>query len=142
MAMRKYCLLAVPFILALLVDAVFTLNGQPDSWWKGDYANMNELNPIGRVALSGGPVYAVFAFVFYSWVISSIIYTTPRYFSAVISLTATNAHIIAAHSWCETFNHFRVAMAASGVLAICVVQYLEETNANAVVHESDKSESV
>lgn len=127
MVTNKYCLLCCPFFFAMMVDMAFTLDGQSARWWNGDWTEIRELNPIGRWVLGYGPEFTVWAFAMYGLLISGIIMLMPRYIAAVMSFTAASSHIMACHSWCETFNAFRIAMAAMGILAICVVQYLEES---------------
>jgi hypothetical protein len=38
------------------VDAGLTLRGQPARYWQGDYASVQELNPLGRVLLQCHPL--------------------------------------------------------------------------------------
>ncbi len=47
--------LVVPVVGLYAADVAFTLSGQPPTYWAGDHAAVNEINPIGHALLSRGP---------------------------------------------------------------------------------------
>jgi hypothetical protein len=47
--------LVPPVVGIYALDVALTLTGQPPTYWAGDYATVNEINPVGYALLRLGP---------------------------------------------------------------------------------------
>ena len=54
----------IPLMLVMILDLFFTTIGQSEYYWQ-NYSFFNELNPVGQILLSVGPIY---------WILISILY--------------------------------------------------------------------
>lgn len=122
--MRKFLLLCLPLLVALVADWGFTIQGQPRVWWEGNYAFHSELNPIGKWVLSYGPDFTCLAVAIYAWLCCVFILATPPRIAAMICTGLTVGHTIGWHSWCESFNAARIAILATCILSLCTSEFL------------------
>ena len=141
--MRKFLLLCSPFLIALAFDVAYTMNGQTEAWWKGYESYICEGNPVCIHVLALGPAWTIAAFVFYATLISGIILKLKPDYACVVATATASGHILGAHSWCGSYTATRVAVAAFGLTAVCIVHFLsEQKHANPGLHESDKPQDV
>jgi hypothetical protein len=47
--------LVAPVVGIYVADVALTLSGQPAEYWAGDFATVNEINPVGHALLRLGP---------------------------------------------------------------------------------------
>ena len=91
--------LAIYPTLASLLDGTLTLTGQPDSYFDGDFATAEELNPIGYLALSTSPWLFGFGLLVWIFVFCSVLFFCRELMSTRISLVITALHILGAATW-------------------------------------------
>jgi hypothetical protein len=90
-------------VLAAMVpygcDIAITLYGQSNEYWKGDFSQTIEGNPIAHWILRFGPIpFAIFATTWASIIIFAIITFSQRY-SVGLSLMLVICHAIGFGSW-------------------------------------------
>jgi hypothetical protein len=99
---RRLCWI-VPFIM--LVDAAFTLFGQPSSFWS-DSSNTNEIDPVARFFLVRGVLPYIF------WVVLRIVLVlftasiTPRKVGLTILFFFLLEHFWGITSWILYYYHW------------------------------------
>lgn len=128
--MKKFLLLCCPILVCIAADVGFTLHGQPNTWWEGNWTTYRELNPVGQIALSFGPFLTGVSFCLYAVALCSAVMWLPNQYAAIITIAATFGHILGVHSWCNSCTMFgaRLATFAAAMVGICVTEYLCDKN--------------
>lgn len=96
----------IPLILVMFLDLIFTTIGQPEYYWQ-DHNFFNELNPIGQMLLSAGPIYWILISILYIALVLFLIANLPRPFNIMMAITFFLGHAWGSASWVtEIFYKF------------------------------------
>ncbi|MEM8783497.1 MAG: hypothetical protein AAGE65_11665 [Planctomycetota bacterium] len=95
---RRGPLMAMPWA-AFVADLGFTLLGQPDAYWQGDYTAHREANPVGQWWLAWHPLAFAAAGLIYGLLMTGLIYAAARWLACWIAVAWTIAHLTGAMSW-------------------------------------------
>jgi hypothetical protein len=91
--------LIVPAICYSLLDAGLTLYGQSDSYWSGNYADVNELSPSARGYLGSHPFAFLFHIACWISIFTCLILLLPEIPATFVSVTVIIVHMTGAASW-------------------------------------------
>lgn len=80
-------------------DVGFTLAGQPQDYWNGQYHSAIELNPIGHFFLVRHPYIFLSAALLWVLLLSTLIVCWNHPASAWIAIVVAIAHTLGAASW-------------------------------------------
>ena len=109
--------LCIPPTLACGCDVLMTLLGQGGSYWAGDYASVDEFNPLARLLLQQHPAAFLAAAVLSSVLVSTVLLRLPGPLAVVACFLVTFGHTVAAASWLARFGLAGVAGAVLLLLA-------------------------
>jgi hypothetical protein len=97
----KQNILAVfPVVLVMVLDGIFTLAGQPDSYWQ-DYSSFNEGSPLGQILMLN-PVHFVAFFIFYLLIVLFLIVNIKRPFNIIVAMGFFLGHSWGSATWVRT----------------------------------------
>jgi hypothetical protein len=93
-----------PVVVVFVADLCFTLAGQPETYWAGDYATATESNPLVKLLLIWSPGWVVVLALAWLALLSAIILWWPSgawgwRVAVVVALVHTLAHAVASASW-------------------------------------------
>lgn len=88
----------IPLILVMVLDLIFTIVGQPEDYWQ-NYSFFNELNPIGQILLSVGPIYWILVSILYIVFVLFLIANLPRPFNIMAAIAFFLGHAWGSASW-------------------------------------------
>ena len=122
--MRRRLWLCVPPALFALIDYAITMRGQPAAYWSGNYAAVNEGNPLVHWCMTTHP--ALFHGLTFLWIaaVSAFILKTPRLIArfAMLAITFSHAHCIGTWIWLsEPEDFFRMIALCTGCAIVCVM---------------------
>ena len=96
----------IPLILVMVLDLIFTTIGQPERYWQ-NYNFFNELNPIGQILLSAGPVYWILISILYIVFVLFLIANLRKPFNIMVATAFFLGHAWGSASWItEIFYKF------------------------------------
>jgi hypothetical protein len=98
---KKNLLLAAPVILAMIIDLVFTVTGQPDSYWT-DFSNLNEGSPLGIFFLSRNPILFLIFFLVYILFVLFLITKLKRPLNIMVAIGFFLGHVWGSSTWLWT----------------------------------------
>jgi hypothetical protein len=96
---RRLLGMGVPCLLALALDAMLTMCGQPDGYWAGNYSQTTEGSPIFRQFFVLGPVAAIAGNAAWAGVLIGLILLLPEALAVSLSLTVVFGHTAGAYTW-------------------------------------------
>ena len=101
LAKNKICKLwlCLPFVLAFLVDAAVTLQGQPACYWQGNRAMADEGFPLFLWSLHMGPWAFLLLCLVWVLVFSVLIIVLPDLCSEILGIALVNGHTFGAMTW-------------------------------------------
>ena len=86
-------------LLPKILDTTLTLAGQRAAYWRGDYSQVAEANPLMRWVLEQHPLgfvaVSLVGMVFYAW----LLYWMPRDFGKLVAFIIIFVHTYGAVSW-------------------------------------------
>ncbi len=91
--------LCVPPIALCAFDGCVTLWGQPAAYWAGDYAMVNEGNPLSAWLLARHPLAFAAAGVPYALLLAGAILWLPRRWSEAVAVLFTFSHAVGVVAW-------------------------------------------
>ncbi len=128
---RRRWLLILPPLFEFVADIVFTLQGQPASYWEGHTSNALEANPVGLYLLGWHPGAFLTCAIAYALFFSAAIAWLPEFWAFWISLglliahaSGTNSWLLMQGSWWEGLHN----TLAAAVAAICYRAYFIRWN--------------
>ena len=86
-------------ILAGLTDLAITLSFQKANYWKGDYVDVIEANPLMRFFLEVHPAMVIPPMLVWFVLISFFLLFLPAGFSLRLQVFLVTAHLIAVSGW-------------------------------------------
>lgn len=92
-------LILTPLILVMVLDLVFTLAGQPESYWQGNYLHFNEASPLGALLLPIHPAYFVLSFAFYIPFVLFLATNLARPLNIMVAIGFFLGHSWGSSSW-------------------------------------------
>ena len=95
---RQNILILSPIILVMILDLVFTLLGQPPSYWQ-NYNLFNEGSPLGIILLSIHPAYLILFFILYLLFVLFLITNLKKPLKIIVALSFFLGHIWGSVSW-------------------------------------------
>ena len=90
-------LLTIPLMLAMLLDGIFTLIGQPDAYWQ-NHTLFNEGSPLGQILMLN-PLYFIFFFIVYLVLVAILTTNLKRPFNIMVWLGFFIGHVWGASTW-------------------------------------------
>ncbi len=96
--LKNNVIILAPLILVTFLDFVFTLAGQPASYWQS-FNLSNEASPLGFSLLSQNPIYFILFFIFYLLLILFLSVNLPRPFNIMIWIGFFLGHSWGSASW-------------------------------------------
>jgi hypothetical protein len=96
---RNTLWLLLPPIVLCSLDFGLTLYGQPDAYWAGDRASVNEMSPSFAHFLSLHPVVFLAAATLWIAVFSALILLLPEWPALVVVVAIVIGHMAGAASW-------------------------------------------
>jgi hypothetical protein len=94
---KKNIWITAPLTLAILLDGVFTLVGQPAEYWQ-NYVLFNEGSPVGQILMLN-PLYFVSFFIIYLILIPLLVANLRRPLNIMIWLGFFLGHVWGASTW-------------------------------------------
>jgi hypothetical protein len=82
-----------------LADVTLTLAGQPAAYWRGDYFQANEGNPLPRLFLQLHPAAFGLGALAYLGCLVAFALLAPRRWAALVCLAVAGGHAVGAASW-------------------------------------------
>ena len=98
---RRLLGMGVPCLLALALDAMLTMCGQPDGYWAGNYSQTTEGSPIFRQFFVLGPVAAIAGNAAWAGVLIGLILLLPEALAVSLSLAVVLGHTAGAAMWLD-----------------------------------------
>jgi hypothetical protein len=92
--------LTAPLVLAMLLDGIFTLVGQPDIYWQ-NYSFFNEGSPLGQILMLN-PLYFISFFIVYLILVAVLTTNLKRPFNIMVWLGFFLGHVWGASTWTYT----------------------------------------
>lgn len=89
--------ITAPLMLAMLLDGIFTLVGQPDAYWQ-NHTLFNEGSPLGQILMLN-PLYFVSFFIVYLILIPLLIVNLRRPLNIMVWLGFFLGHVWGASTW-------------------------------------------
>jgi hypothetical protein len=93
-----------PVILVMVIDFIFTLIGQPASYWTNS-SSVNEGSPLGVGLLTINPIYFLIFCIIYLLIIIFLIRKLPLFFGGILALSLFLGHSYGSGSWVYTLLH-------------------------------------
>jgi len=90
-------LIISPVIMVILLDVIFTLVGQPKSYWQ-NYTLFNEGSPLGQILMLS-PIYFISFMIVYIVLISILIVNLKRPFNIMIGIGFFLGHFWGSSTW-------------------------------------------
>jgi hypothetical protein len=112
--------LVVPVVGLYIADLAFTLAGQPPSYWAGEYATGNEINPVGQVLLAVSPWLFFGAAVGWLVVVTLVALLWRHRFAEVGAKVLAAGHAIGGACWLARHGGWWF-LAGCGYLAVAAV---------------------
>jgi len=97
-SLQKNFLLFAPLILVMILDLIFTLYGQPESYWR-DHSLFNESSPLGIFFLSQSPLYFLLFYLVYFIFVLFLISKVKRPFNLMLYIGFFMGHVWGSSSW-------------------------------------------
>lgn len=118
---RMLWLLLPPIVLCCL-DFGITLYGQSESYWSGNYNDINELSPSFARYLSIHPLAFIAAALVWIAIFSSVIAIVPERIAMTLSICVVIGHMTGAASWLAyRFGSYQACNALFLVTSIMIV---------------------
>lgn len=89
---------AYPILLVILLDAIFTVIGQPPEYWH-KFTNVNEGSPLGFHFLQSNPWLFLVFMAIYMGGVTFLLKKLPLFWSSVLGLTLFIGHTYGSSSW-------------------------------------------
>jgi hypothetical protein len=87
-----------PIFLVILLDAVFTVLGQPKAYWE-NFTNSNEANPIASILLGSTPIIFFIGVLIYSCLLFLVTVKLKKRFRITFAIFLFLAHFFGSASW-------------------------------------------
>ena len=94
----KHLLILVPLILVISLDLIFTIIGQPSSYWQ-NYSDYDEMNPLGQMLLSTSPILFIIVSFLYILLVIFLIIKIPKPINIMIYIGFFLGHAWGGASW-------------------------------------------
>ena len=91
----------LPGIVLCAADGLLTLWGQPEAYWSGDFASIDEGHPVAAWFLSLHPLAFAAAGVPYLLLVVALVLWLPRLWAAVMAVGIASGHAFAVALWCR-----------------------------------------
>jgi hypothetical protein len=104
-----------------LADVALTLAGQPAAYWRGDYAAVNEGNPLPRLFLERHPLAFAAGVAAYLAGLTAFALLAPRRWAAAACLALVCGHGIGAAAWLLRLGPAGLGLAAALAPALAVL---------------------
>jgi hypothetical protein len=89
----------LPTVVLSAADGFMTLAGQPAAYWEGDFAIVDELNPLAAWFLSLHPLAFAASGVPYLLLVAALIVRLPRPWSAAVAVVIAATHALGVVLW-------------------------------------------
>ena len=120
---RRKLLLCVPPLVLCAIDQTITLAGQSSSYWSGNYADANEVNPLFNWLLQQHPL--AFEAGILAWILlfGAVIMVLPRRAAMAASIAIVLGHTWGTATWlCLKIHHgYWIALGLFLASAIVIV---------------------
>jgi len=100
---KNYFLILAPLVLVMILDLVFTLAGQPEVYWEGNYDFLNEGSPLGVSLLGYHPGTFLLFFVFYLLLVLFLLVNLKRPLNIMVAIGFFLGHSWGSASWLGVF---------------------------------------
>ncbi len=91
----------LPAIVLCGTDGLLTLCGQPEAYWSGNFASINEGHPVPAWFLSLHPLAFAAAGVPYLVLVVALVLWLPRRWAVLAAVAVASGHAFAAILWCR-----------------------------------------
>lgn len=112
MTIQQRLWLALPPVGLCLADAALTLWSQSPDYWRGDYAQVLEFNPLGHVLLASHPLAFAGGIAVYVVLVLALLLGLTRRWAVLLAFALSVGHAIGAAGWLarEGFAGFLIAV--------------------------------
>jgi hypothetical protein len=97
---RQNIFVLIPLILVMIIDFVFTVVGQPETYWQ-NHNYFNEGSPLGQILMLN-PAHFIIFFVFYILFVIVLAGILPRPVNITVALGFYLGHIWGSSTWLGT----------------------------------------
>ena len=89
----------VPLALIMGLDFWFTLIGQPEYYWQGNYNMCMEMSPVGKALLRTGPAYFIVAYILYATCVCLLVGRLHKFLDTAIIMWVLLGHVWGSTTW-------------------------------------------
>lgn len=96
----------LPAIVLCAADGLLTLWGQPEAYWSGNFASIDEYNPVAAWFLSLHPLaFAAAGVPYLALVVALVMWLPWRRLAVFVAVAVASGHALAAIMWCRILFH-------------------------------------
>jgi hypothetical protein len=106
----------VPPLIFYLADVSLTLAGQPSTYWRGNYAAVQEINPLAHFLLAYHPLAFLLPAAAWAVVFCTLILRARETLATALSFLITLAHSVGAATWLPRLGNVGYAFALALLL--------------------------